>query len=425
VHSPAQLAKLCPWRRSDEPSALSDHAVILGRVDPAFAGSRAIAGTRSNARRSWQTVARAQGIAIPDGCEEFVAEASAGVGTEELCVLAVGIDECVVRPLSSVRHESRKRFVRYGDVVVAVSFVCEPAVVRWAMESDEVALEHESLPFVSNENDVDSCNAIDERRLAVRSAGCAEVRRETTSETDRLPDVEQQAVAVIHQIASGGIRIESGIEREGWVVGGGGGRSCGRHTRHGASTVPAVLAGSKHSSSPRRRSPWVAIGGPLRCYTAYEVIGMLEIGDLAPEFDRISDVGERVRLSDFRGKRVIVYFYPKANTPGCTKQACAIQDLGPQIDDANVTVIGISPDPPEKLATFRAKYGLTFHLLSDPDHEAAKAYGAWGEKSMYGKKYMGIVRSHAAIDEEGRIVAFKNKVKPLETAALWEIWKHQ
>ena len=128
-------------------------------------------------------------------------------------------------------------------------------------------------------------------------------------------------------------------------------------------------------------------------------------------------------MEDFEGKRVIVYFYPKANTPGCTKQACAIQDLGPQIRDAGVTVIGISPDPPEKLAKFRAKYGLEFLLLSDPDHTVAEAYGAWGEKSMYGKKYMGILRSHAAIDEDGRIVAIKNKIKPLETASLWEVWR--
>ena len=150
---------------------------------------------------------------------------------------------------------------------------------------------------------------------------------------------------------------------------------------------------------------------------------MVAVGDAAPAFELISDTGDAVRLADFRGKRVIVYFYPKADTPGCTKQACAIQDLGPQISDAGVTVIGISPDPPEKLSKFRAKYGLEFLLLSDPDHTAASAYGAWGEKSMYGKTYEGILRSHAAIDNAGTIVAIKNKVKPLETAKLWETWK--
>lgn len=156
-----------------------------------------------------------------------------------------------------------------------------------------------------------------------------------------------------------------------------------------------------------------------------EVDEMLQAGDTAPTFELVSDTGGTVRLDDFRSKRVIVYFYPKADTPGCTKQACAIQDLGPQIQDAGVTMIGISPDPPEKLAEFRAKYGLDFLLLSDPDHSAAEAFGAWGEKSMYGKTYQGIIRSHAAIDEDGRIVEIKNKVKPLETAALWEVWKER
>ena len=150
---------------------------------------------------------------------------------------------------------------------------------------------------------------------------------------------------------------------------------------------------------------------------------MLKPGDVAPGFDLTSDTGECVKLDDFRGRRVIVYFYPKADTPGCTKQACAIQDIGPQISDAGVTVIGISPDPPKKLAKFRAKFGLEFLLLSDPDHTVAASYGAWGEKKMYGKTYEGIIRSHAAIDEEGKLVAIKNKVKPLETAELWEVWK--
>jgi peroxiredoxin Q/BCP len=150
---------------------------------------------------------------------------------------------------------------------------------------------------------------------------------------------------------------------------------------------------------------------------------MVAVGDAAPAFELVSDAGDTVRLADFRGKRVIVYFYPKADTPGCTKQACAIQDLGPQIQDAGVTVIGISPDPPEKLAKFRAKYGLEFLLLSDPDHEVAAAYGAWGKKNMYGRIFQGILRSHAAIDETGKVVAIKNKVKPLETATLWKTWK--
>lgn len=152
---------------------------------------------------------------------------------------------------------------------------------------------------------------------------------------------------------------------------------------------------------------------------------MIHAGDRAPDFELLSDTGKSVRLTDFAGKRVIVYFYPKADTPGCTKQACALQDMGPKIDDAGVTVIGISPDPPEKLAKFRAKYGLEFLLLSDPEHTAAEAYGAWGERSMQGKPYEGILRSHAAIDEGSKIVEIKQNVKPLETASLWEVWKER
>jgi peroxiredoxin Q/BCP len=143
---------------------------------------------------------------------------------------------------------------------------------------------------------------------------------------------------------------------------------------------------------------------------------MVEEGMMAPDFTLTSDQGEEVSLSDFRDQRVILYFYPKADTPGCTKQACAIRDVYPQIESENAVVIGISPDEPEKLVKFREKYDLPFTLLSDPDHEVAEAYGAWGEKKMYGKSYEGIIRSHFAIDKEGRIDEAKLKVRPLTTA---------
>ena len=145
---------------------------------------------------------------------------------------------------------------------------------------------------------------------------------------------------------------------------------------------------------------------------------MLEEGMLAPEFTLTADDGSQVSLSDFRGKKLILYFYPKADTSGCTKQACALRDAYPEIDPQGAEVIGISPDPPTKLIKFREKYDLPFVLLSDPDHKVAEAYGAWGEKSMYGKKYEGILRSHFAIDEEGKITEGKLKVKPLTTAEM-------
>jgi len=145
---------------------------------------------------------------------------------------------------------------------------------------------------------------------------------------------------------------------------------------------------------------------------------MVEIGDLAPDFALTADDGTEMSLSDFRGKRVALYFYPRADTPGCTRQACAIRDVYPQLDEEDVVVIGISPDPPKRLVKFRAKHDLPFILLSDPDHAVAEAYGAWGEKKTYGKTYEGIIRSHFAIDEEGRVTEFEFKVKPETTAGL-------
>jgi peroxiredoxin Q/BCP len=145
---------------------------------------------------------------------------------------------------------------------------------------------------------------------------------------------------------------------------------------------------------------------------------MLETGDIAPEFTLTADDGGEVSLSDFRGRQVVIYFYPKADTPGCTKQACAIRDAYPDIEGEDVVVIGISPDPPSALVKFREKYNLPFILLSDPDHQVAEGYGAWGEKKMYGKTYEGIIRSHFAIDGEGRLTELKLKVKPETTADL-------
>jgi peroxiredoxin Q/BCP len=145
---------------------------------------------------------------------------------------------------------------------------------------------------------------------------------------------------------------------------------------------------------------------------------MLETGSVAPEFTLTADDGTQVRLADFRGKKVVLYFYPKADTPGCTKQACAIRDIYPDVEGEDIEVIGISPDSPDALVKFREKYGLPFTLLSDPDHAVAEAYGAWGEKKMYGKTYEGIIRSHFAIDEEGRLIEFTLKVKPERTADL-------
>jgi len=139
---------------------------------------------------------------------------------------------------------------------------------------------------------------------------------------------------------------------------------------------------------------------------------------MAPNFRLKADDGREVSLSDFRGKKVVLYFYPKADTPGCTRQACAVRDAYPRIEGGDAVVIGISPDPVEDLVKFRQKYNLPFTLLSDPDHQVAAAYGAWGEKSSFGKTTMGIIRSHFAVDEEGRLMEADLNVKPETTAEL-------
>ncbi|MCA9970284.1 MAG: thioredoxin-dependent thiol peroxidase [Anaerolineales bacterium] len=142
---------------------------------------------------------------------------------------------------------------------------------------------------------------------------------------------------------------------------------------------------------------------------------MFQTGDPAPDFTLQSDTDTAVNLADFRGRRVILFFFPKADTPGCTTQACGFRDSFPTIEAGNATVLGISPDPPAALAKWKAKESLPYTLLSDPDHAVAEAYGVWGEKKMYGKSYMGIIRSHFVIDENGRFADVQVKVSPKDS----------
>ncbi len=138
---------------------------------------------------------------------------------------------------------------------------------------------------------------------------------------------------------------------------------------------------------------------------------MLEIGDTAPDFALVSDGGDEVRLSDFRGKKVVLYFYPKDDTPGCTTEACEFRDRLPELEEKGAVVLGVSPDSPESHRKFRAKYDLPFPLLADPDHRVAEAYGAWGEKKSYGRTYEGILRTTFVIDEDGKIERVFRNVK--------------
>ena len=139
---------------------------------------------------------------------------------------------------------------------------------------------------------------------------------------------------------------------------------------------------------------------------------MVEEGREAPDFELTSDSGETVRLSDLRGKPVVVYFYPRDDTPGCTAQACGIRDNYAAFGDRGAVVLGISPDDETAHVKFKQKYGLPFTLLADPDHRVAEQYGVWGERKLYGKTYMGIERSTFLIDREGNVSHVMRRVKP-------------
>lgn len=137
----------------------------------------------------------------------------------------------------------------------------------------------------------------------------------------------------------------------------------------------------------------------------------LHVGDKAPSFTLPDADGNTVALSDYQGRKVIVYFYPAASTPGCTKQACDFRDSLAELDGAGLDVVGISPDKPEKLAKFRDAEGLTFPLLSDPDKKVLTAWGAFGEKKMYGKTVQGVIRSTFVVDADGYIEVAQYNVK--------------
>jgi peroxiredoxin Q/BCP len=141
----------------------------------------------------------------------------------------------------------------------------------------------------------------------------------------------------------------------------------------------------------------------------------IKVGDMAPDFETVNDKNEKVRLSDLRGKRVVLYFYPKDDTPGCTAQACGFRDSYAEIEAKNAVVLGVSPDDVASHQKFKSKFDLPFPLLADTDHRICEAYGVWGERSMYGRTFMGVNRSHFVIDEQGRVVDVQYGVSPADS----------
>ena len=139
---------------------------------------------------------------------------------------------------------------------------------------------------------------------------------------------------------------------------------------------------------------------------------MVEEGKPAPDFELTSDAGEKVSLSELRGRPVVLYFYPRDDTPGCTTQACGIRDAYAEFEQAGAVVLGVSPDTEGSHVKFKQKYGLPFTLLSDPDHAVAEQYGVWGEKTYMGRKFLGVTRSTFVVDEAGLVKKVFPKVKP-------------
>lgn len=138
---------------------------------------------------------------------------------------------------------------------------------------------------------------------------------------------------------------------------------------------------------------------------------MVKVGDRAPDFTGLTDTGEKIELKDLHGKTVVLFFYPRDNTPGCTIEACGFRDSFAAFKEKDVAILGVSPDSVKSHQKFKARFKLPFTLIADDDHKIAEQYGAWQEKSMYGRKYMGIVRSTFVIDPQGKIAEVYEKVK--------------
>jgi peroxiredoxin Q/BCP len=144
----------------------------------------------------------------------------------------------------------------------------------------------------------------------------------------------------------------------------------------------------------------------------------VKVGDAAPDFETVDDANNKVKLSDLRGKKVVLYFYPKDDTPGCTTQACGFRDQAPRLAEKNAVVLGVSTDDIASHQAFKSKYDLNFPLLIDPDHKISDQYGVWGERTLNERTFMGVHRSHFVIDEGGKVVDVQYNVAPADSPEL-------
>ncbi len=142
---------------------------------------------------------------------------------------------------------------------------------------------------------------------------------------------------------------------------------------------------------------------------------MLKVGDAAPDFELKNQDGKKVKLSDYRGKKVVLFLYPAANTEGCTTQACGFRDEFPKLETHNAVVLGLSPDTPKDQLKWKLKEGLPYDLLCDPEHKVIEEWGAWGEKTLFGHNYIGVIRSHFVIDKDGKLADVQIGVSPKES----------
>lgn len=181
-------------------------------------------------------------------------------------------------------------------------------------------------------------------------------------------------------------------------------------------TKPAVKKTSAAPKAAAKRASATSVGAKsVGAKSVGKKPGKLAVGDKAPTFTLLDQSGAKHALADHKGRKVLIYFYPKADTPGCTTQSCEVRDARGGFGKRGVDVIGISPDKPAAQQKFDTKYGLGFPLLADEDHAVAEAFGVWGEKSMYGRKYMGIVRSAFLVDERGTLIGAWYGVSPKDT----------